>query len=154
MPAKRGGKVGVGDDSPCSQSSLMFAMNRLAVENDKLMITEEEREDNIRVIMYLIEKNKQTFVPAKGGCFVLNPQDSLQLNAVKARMGFFKQTLDKMKVPFKVVQMTGITNFPVDACGGATPGFMSDMLPPRKMWDGKAVFDDSDDDEPPKKKKK
>ena len=151
MPAKRG-KPGVGDDSPGSQSSLSFAMNRLAVENDKLMITEEEREDNIRVIMYLIEKNSQTFVPSKGGCFVLNPQDSAQVAAVKLKMEQLKNKLEKNKVPFKVVQMTGITNFPVDACGGATPGFMCDVLPPRNMFDN--VASDTSDDEPPTKKKK
>ena len=144
MPAKRG-PPGVGDVSPGSQSSLTSAMNRLAVEGDHLVITEEEREDNIRVVMYLIEKNGKTFVPAKGGCFVLNPQDTDHVDAVKSKMKNLQTKLNKMKVPFKVVQMTGITNFPVDAVGGASIGFMSDILPPLKKWD---------DLEPPTKKAK
>jgi hypothetical protein len=93
----------------------MSAMNRLAVEDDCLIITEEECEDNIRVVMYLIKKNGETCFPAKGGVFVLNPQDSLHIDAVRVRVGTLQSKLGKMKVPFKVVLMTGFTNYSVSA---------------------------------------
>ena len=54
----------------------------------------------------------------------------LQVNAVKKKMAEIKKKMKGYKKFYQVVQMSGCTNHPVTAVGGAQYGFKGIQLPP------------------------
>ena len=145
MPAKRGRKGGrkdekvieIDEEPPAvlggrqdSASSITTAFNRMVSEREVIKIKEEEREDNLRIIIYLTRKKGQWFCPSLGGTLVFNPQETGQVNAVKKKMAEINAKLKKLRKFYRVVQMSRFTTTPVTAVGGAQVGYKGLQLPP------------------------
>ncbi len=86
---------------------------------------------NIATISCVFEDNTKQHLAPQNTQFCFNPQDDVQMTEVKAKLAKIKQDAVKLKAAYKVIVLSGTTQFStITKVGGASMNYTTKRFPP------------------------